>query len=378
MAKRASAVVVGAGIIGASIAYNLSKRLLRPIVVIERTRAGSGSTASALGGFRHQFSSRTNVLLSIESVKILEAFKASMGVDPMIRYDGYLFLSESKKGVEGLKRNLNLQRSLGVPVEFYSGDELQRLFPFYDFRGILGGTLCYRDGHALTSAVHQGYLSHALSLGAELLENTEVTRIVVENSEVKGVETTRGEIETEKVIIAAGAYSGKVGELAGVKIPVYPYPRKILFTRVPPGIPESFPLMVNTDSTLAIGKEPHSIFFSDNRYQAQGFNIDFPREYDEEVSAKAVERFPALGDMPIGYSVSGLYEVTPDSNPVVSECGAEGLYCCAGFAGHGFMHAPAVGILMSELVSGDKPHIDISEFKLNRFANQNLNESLII
>ncbi|MEM0272598.1 MAG: FAD-dependent oxidoreductase [Thermoprotei archaeon] len=342
---------MGAGIIGVSVAFNLAKTLPPPVVVVDKGRAGSGSTASALGGFRHQFSSRLNVELSIESVAILEDLKQTMGVDPLLRYDGYAFIAEAPESFDALKRNVLTQRSLGVPVEVYTGAELQSLLPFYNFKDVLGGTLCYRDGHALTSAVHQAYLSGALQSGAELLENTEVTGINLYREWVTGVETTRGRIDCEKVVIAAGPYYAQVGKLVGLNIPVIPTLRKILFTKgTPPNVPESFPLIVNVDSTLAIGKEPRSIFFSDNMLNIQGFEADFPPEYDEELFSKAIERMPLLSDLPIGYFVKGLYEITPDSNPIVSECGIEGLYICAGFSGHGFMHAPAIDVIMAELV----------------------------
>jgi len=379
LTKKASAIVIGAGIIGASVAYNLSRSLPPPVVIVDMMRAGSGSTAAALGGFRHQFSSRLNVQLSIESIKILERFKDTMGVDPLIRYDGYLFIAHTQPSLTMLRLNAEMQRSLGVPVETYSGEEILRLLPFYDFSDALGGNLCYRDGHALTSAVHQGYLSKAFSLGAQLLENTRVTGVILDEQTIRGVETSLGTIYSDSVVIAAGAYSAGVGRLAGVDIPVTPQPRKILFTRgVPRGLPESFPLIVEVDSTFALGREHNSVFFSNNRWIIQGFDADFPPEYDEQVFTEAIKRLPPLADSPIGYSVRGLYETTPDANPIVSECGIGGLYCCAGFNGHGFMHAPAVGVLMGELVRGEKPHLDISEFSLKRFDGKNEHERLVI
>jgi sarcosine oxidase subunit beta len=379
MPKRASALVIGAGIIGASVAYNLSKTLPPPIIIVDMMRAGSGSTAAALGGFRHQFSSRLNVQLSIESINILEKFNDTMGVDPLIRYDGYLFIAQTEQSLSMLRYNAEMQRSLGVPVETHSGEEIQRLFPFYDFSGVLGGNLCYRDGHALTSAVHQGYLSKALSLGAQLLENTRVTGMIIDGQTIKGVVTNLGTIYADRVVISAGAYTAQLGKLAGIDIPVIPQPRKILFTRgVPSNLPNSFPLIVNVDSTFALGREQNSIFFSDNRWMIQGFDVDFPSEYDEQVYTEAVRRLPPLADLSIGYTVKGLYETTPDANPIVSECEISGLYCCAGFNGHGFMHAPAVGVLMSELIKGEKPHLDISEFSLKRFGKRGEREFLVI
>ncbi len=379
MTKKASAVVIGAGIIGVSVAYNLAKLLPAPVVVVDMNSPGWASTSAALGGFRHQFSSRLNVQLSIESVAILEKFNQMFGIDPFIRFDGYLFVAETEASLRAFKENRLMQRSLGVPVETYSGDELQGMFPFYDFGDVLGGNICYRDGHALTSAVHQGYLSSALSLGVELMDNTTVTGFIVEHEAIRGVQTTRGSIVADKVIIAAGAYSGLLGKMAGVNIPVSPHPRKILFTKgVPKGLPSVFPLIVDVDSTFAFGREPQCVFFANNRWEVRGFDAEIPPEYDQELLAEAVKKIKGLGDVPLGYAVRGLYEVTPDGNPIVSKCGVDGLYCCCGFNGHGFMHAPAIGVLMAELVSGQKPHLDITEFRLERFSGKMNTEKLII
>lgn len=372
-------LIIGAGIIGASIAYHLAKRGVSPIVLVDKDKAGSGSTASSLGGFRHQFSSELSVRLSIESIRALEKFKEETGWDPQIRRDGYLFVASTERGLEELEAMSRIQRSLGVAVSTVSQAELSRMLPFYDFGGVKGGNHCREDGHAQTSAVLQGYLSKAKELGVRLLEDLEVTGIVKKDGKVSGVLTEAGAIDSEKVIIAAGVHSKRLGALAGERVPVDPYPRKILFTRgVPPGVPESIPLIIDIDTTLALGREGRSMFFSDNIPTEPGFELRFPHDYDERVISKAIARVPALSSLPVGYSVTGLYEVTPDSNPIISELRTGGLYCCAGFAGHGFMHAPAAGELMTEIVLEEAPHLDVSSFRADRFGEDTPKERLVI
>jgi sarcosine oxidase subunit beta len=367
-------VIIGGGIIGASVAYNLASEFSqRNIVVFEKSRLGSGSTSASLGGFRHQFSSKTAIKLSIESSMILEQFESSFGYDPLIKRDGYCFIASKKSSYEVLKRNRELALELGIDVELLDRDELQRFFPFYSFDGIIGGTLSRADGHASTLAVLQGYVSKSKTLGVKYLENSKVSQISIVNGKAERISTEQGKnVEASKVLISAGAFSGLVGKLAGVNIPVNPLPRKILVTdSFHDSVPLEIPIIVDVDSTLAIGREGRAMIFADNEsIDEPSFELSFPSGYDERVISKAINRVPSLAKASIAYSDMGLYEMTPDSNPIVSKVKeVEGLYCCAGFAGHGFMHAPAIGKLMAGIIMGEKPHIDLSEYRLDRFLD---------
>ncbi len=371
-------VIIGGGIIGASVAYNLASLYsLRNSIVLEKSRLGSGSTSGSLGGFRHQFSNETAIKLTIESVKILDQFEAAFGYDPLVRRDGYSFIASEENSLAQLKKNLELTKRLGINVEFLKKGELQWRFPFYSFEGIIGGTLCMADGHASTLAVLQGYVSKSKTLGVKFYENTEVIGISVEDGEVTAVVTAESRIETSKVLIAAGAFSGVVGKLAGANIPIKPYPRKILVTHAfSSSIPSEIPLIIDVDSTLAIGREGNGMILADNEPTDSSFELSFPANYDDRVISKAVKRVPSLANASVAYSDIGLYEMTPDSNPIVSEIeGIEGLYCCSGFAGHGFMHAPAIGRIMAELIVERKTHIDISEYDLGRFGSEKAQNS---
>ena len=238
------------------------------------------------------------------------------------------------------------------------------------------------DGHASTLAILQGYVSKAKTLGVKFYENTEVIGISTQNGEVRAVVTDQREIETSKVLIAAGAFSGLVGKLAGVNIPIKPYPRKILVTHAfSDSIPIEIPIIVDVDSTLAVGREGSGMIFADNEPIGSTFELSFPSDYDARVISKAVKRVPSLSNASVAYSDVGLYELTPDSNPIVSEIKEiYGLYCCSGFAGHGFMHAPPIGRIMADIMMEQKTQIDISKYDLERFDSDKVqtSERLII
>ena len=380
MQDEASVVIIGAGIIGSSIAYSLAKRGVTDVVLLDSSKAGSGSTSAALGGFRYQFSNELSIRLSQESIRTIENFRELTGYDPLVKHDGYVFIASTENSLSQLKRNAELAVSMGVPVDLLSHEDLQKRFSYYRFDGILGGTACMLDGHASTFAVHQGFISKAKEMGVSLYEDTAVTGISRTESVVKGVATARGDIRTKKVVIASGAYSGVVGNLAGVEIPIRPQPRKILVTHpFIDGIPLDAPIIIDVDSTLAIGREGKGVIFADNSTSTPGFDLVFPPDYDERIISSAIKRIPSLANATISYSDVGLYELSPDSNPIVCEIPeVEGLYCCSGFAGHGFMHSPAIGELTAELLTGSKPHLDISSFSIERFKGTTLDEGLII
>lgn len=373
MKQKASVVVIGGGIVGTSIAYNLSQKGMKNTVLLERGKFGKGSTSASLGGFRHQFSNDLSIKLSKESIKIIEKFEDLTGYDPLVSKDGYLFVASTEQSFSQLKGNRELALRLGVNVELLDQTNLQTRFPFYRFGGIIGGTLCMDDGHASTAAVLQGFISKSRENGADLNENVQVTKIERHFSNGSYlISTTKGQVEAEKVVIACGAYSSEVGRLASVNIPIRPFPRKILITHsFHTGIPSEIPLIIDVDSTLGIGREGNGILMADNQSTESSFDLIFPEDYDERVISAAIKRIPALKEASISYANSGLYEMTPDANPIVSEItGNPGLYCCAGFAGHGFMHAPIIGELMAETLSGSKPHLDISSFDIKRFGSQ--------
>jgi len=352
---------------------------VKDVAVFDRGKAGGGSTSAALGGFRHQFSNELSIRLSQESIRIIDNFKELTGYDPLVRHDGYIFIASQESSTRQLRKSMELQKKLGVPVEFVSREELERRLPFYDFAGILGGTFCDKDGHASTLAVHQGFVSKAKELGVNFFENCEVTEIKAENS-MKALIASNSLIQCDKIVIAAGAYSGLVGKLAKINIPIAPVPRRVLVTRsFTNGIPLDIPLVIDVDSTLAIGREGKGVLIGDNQNTSSGFKLEFPPDHDERLISRAVERVPVLSEAQISYANQGLYEMTPDANPIVSAIPeVEDLYCCAGFAGHGFMHSPAIGKIMAEILLGDKPHIDVSSLDINRFRDHLLEKEKLI
>src|SRR5438034_10592405 len=223
MKRTADVVIVGGGCMGASVAYHLTRRGISDIVLLEReTLLATGSTGRNAGGVRHQFSNEANIRLSIESIGLLERFADDVGQAIDFHQDGYLFLLSSPSSVDTFRKNVALQRGLGVAVEWLDADQAARLAPGLDTTGVLGATFCRRDGIADPNGVTMGFAKAAQALGVSIERDTEVTGIRVERDRVAGVETARGPIQTRCVVNAAGPWARQIGRMAGVDVPVDP------------------------------------------------------------------------------------------------------------------------------------------------------------
>lgn len=373
--RTAEVVIVGAGIIGCSIAYNLALRGVRDVVVLEADRIARGSTAAAAGGIRLQFSTPTNIQLAQRSLEVWTRFNDVFGVDIGLRQQGYLFLLSDDDEVESFRHSLTLQQQMGVPSRWVTPEEIRALNPVVLLDDIRGGTFCPLDGWADPYSAAMGYAAAARSLGVEIREREPVVAIRQEGGRIAGVGTAAGEIKTERTVICAGAASAEVGILAGVALPIVPYRRMSFVTEPFPRVPSTIPMTIHFASSLYFHPDgPGFLFGMSNQDEAPGFN----REVDDAWLWRCIEalvaRAPTFADAGVKTGWAGLYEVTPDDNPLLGPIDeVEGLYVAAGFSGHGFMQGPAVGACISELIVADQATTaDISAFRPGRFRSGQL------
>jgi sarcosine oxidase, subunit beta len=357
---------------GTSTAYHLAARGLTDVVLVEREPfLGAMSTGQCAGGIRHQFSTETNIRLSIESIRMMERFHEEPGHDIGLRFCGYLFLLTRAEDVEPFRRGVELQRSLGVETQWLEPDRIAERVPLVDLEGVVAGTIHDRDGLCDPSSVVQGYAAGARRLGARLLTDTEVTGIRTEGERITAVETSRGVIETPALVNACGAWAPQLGAMAGVHIPIEPIRRQIAVTAPLEGIPDDFPFTVFFPDSLYFHREGQGILTGkSNPDETPGFNMEVDTSWEVTHLSEAVRRMPLLGEAGLMSHWAGLYEVTPDAQPILGRIrDVEGLYVMAGFSGHGFMHGPAAGLLMAEEILDGKAHtVDIEPFRFDRFA----------
>jgi sarcosine oxidase subunit beta len=366
-------VIIGGGIMGMSTAYHLAKRGCRDIVVLESGEMfGLGSTGLNAGGVRYQFSTAVNIELSKLSIGMMERFADEMGQEVALRRCGYLFLLDSENDLSRFRGNVELQNQHGVPSEVLDVDEIAARVPEFDLTGILGGTWCPRDGLVDPHGLLQGYISCARKLGVTLETRAPATTIDVADGHVHRIVTPQGAIETPTIVIAAGPWSGQVGALAGIDLPIQPVRRQIAVTNPMPRLRSDFPFVIDFSRALYFHREGAGILTGmSNRDEPPGFDTSVDEEWRLTHLENAVARLPMLADADLLAEWAGLYEVTPDDQPILGRLPqADGLFVVAGFSGHGLMHGPAAGLLLAEeILDGRARTIDIDPLRWGRFAN---------
>ena len=371
MISTADVVIIGGGCMGASVACHLTRRGITNVAIVERdAHLGMGSTGRNAGGVRHQFSHEANILLSIESIRVLEHFADEVGYPADLHQDGYLFLLTSEKSVETFRNNVALQRRMGVSVDWLDAAGAAALAPGLDTDGVIAATFCARDGIADPSGVTMGFAKAAQARGATILRDTEVTGIGVTAGCVTGVETSRGPIASPIVVNAAGPYARSIGAMAGVDVPVDPYRRHIFIAQANGGVPTNRIMVIDFESTFYFHREGAGVLFGmGDKDEQPTFDQTVQWDFLPKVVEVAARRLPALADASVSHAWAGLYEVTPDANPLIGAAPeVQGLFHIAGFSGHGFQHSPAAGRILADLIAGVDTEFDLSPFAPGRFS----------
>jgi sarcosine oxidase subunit beta len=376
MSSTADVVVVGGGVVGASTAYHLAASGVGHVMLLERADAvATGSTGACAGGFRHQFSSRINIELSIASVPMILGFTQEHGLPLDVVQDGYLFLVRNEHDWDEFRAGAELQRSLGIDTQLLTPNEAAAIAPGIAIDDVVGATFCSDDGIADPSGLTQGYATLARRAGADLRLGVEVVEIETDGDAVTAVRTVEGSIATPTVVNAAGPWAGTLVATAGVSLPLEPIPRMVVTTGPFPGAPARRTLVIDAATTYYFHKEGDGVLTGmGGRDERPSFatNVDL-RFIEEELLPTAMRVFPPIEHAGVARMWAGLYEMTPDRHPIIGESPVRGLFLANGFSGHGFQHAPVVGKLVAELiVEGEARTVDISSLGLDRFARGDL------
>jgi sarcosine oxidase subunit beta len=374
MQSTADVVIIGGGIMGASTAYHLARRGATNVVVLESgDMFGLGSTGLNAGGIRYQFATSVNIELSKFSIAMMDRFADEMDQPLGLKRCGYLFMLDSESDLEQFRANVQLQNEHGVPSRVVTAADIAALAPEIDITGIIGGTWCPLDGLVDPHGLLQGYVTQARRLGATLVSGTAATAIEVEGDRVRRVVTSAGTIDTPAVVIASGPWSAQVGAMAGVELPIQPIRRQIAVTGPMPNLRPNFPFVIDFGNALYFHREGTGILTGmSNRDEKPGFDTRVDDDWRMVHLEHAMQRMPVLADAEIVAEWAGLYEVTPDDQPILGRLPAvEGLFVCAGFSGHGLMHGPAAGLVMAEeILDGRAKTIDIDPLRIDRFSGE--------
>ena len=371
---RAEVVIVGGGIVGASIAYHLASRGMRDVVVLEREEIGSGSTTRNAGGVRLQFSTEINVRLSLRSLPRIERFAEEMGVDPELRQVGYLFLITEERDVAPFEASLAMWERLGVPARRLDAAGVKEVFPELHVDDVRFATLCERDGYCDPTSLLNGYVARGREKGVTFREHEGATAIERDGDRVSAVRTAKGRIACATVVNAAGAWAAEVGRLAGLELPIRPLRRQIFVTDPVPGLDREFPLTVEFASSLYFHRESGGVLMGMvDPTDGPGFDASVNWDFLPTIVERALFRLPILERANVKTGWAGFYEDTPDKHPILGAVpGLSGFVCAAGFSGHGIMHAPATGELIAELIVDGRTSLDVTPLSYDRFRRGDL------
>lgn len=385
MVSSADVIIIGGGIVGASIAYQLTKSGCRDILVLEReSHQGKGSTGKSMGGVRAQFSTDVNIQMSLYSIPFFQTFEEVMGYPSGYRAQGYLFVATNDRHLKYLRTNYQRQVAQGLTTaQLLNTGDIVHMVPQLRSDDIVGGSFCSTDGFVDPYSVMTGFMLRAVDQGAQLLRDTTVTGIERDVKGVAGVHTNQGTIATRIVVNAAGAWSAQVAKLAGLDLPVEPLRRMLVPTEPFDKIAHSAPMTIDMSTGFHFRPEGLGLLMAwADPEETPGFKLNFDRAFVEKVLTRGVSRVPVLEEAAVNPSRAwaGLYEMTPDHHPILGPApGIGGFFLANGFSGHGVMHSPATGKILADLIlKGSSDLIDAKLLNYERFAEGRLIEETAV
>ncbi len=371
MHTKADAIIIGGGIIGVATAFYLAREKFGQIILLEKdVLLGAGATSKAAGGIRAQFSTKVNIEMSILSEKIMARFEDETGHEALFDRVGYMFLLEDDDDVKRFRADYNLQKSVGLDVQLLNPEDINQYAPHVSLDGIQLASYCPGDGLGDPHEFLTGYAKGARRLGVEFEFGCEVTGIECEGGKVCGVETSRGGISSPLVINCAGPQAGVIGKMVEAEVPVQPVRRQIVTTGELDFVKPSFPMVVDVKSGLYCHKESRGMLLGwADKSVEPSFDVSIDPDYTDAILEKALHRIPQLEQAEVANEWAGLYEVTPDHHAIIGwEPKVAGMFHVVGFSGHGFMHAPAAGLVTAQVLTGQEPSVNVSKLCPTRFA----------
>ena len=384
MRTQASVVIIGAGVMGASVACHLAVRGCTDVVILEQFETEiQGSTARSAAGVRHQFSHELNVRMSQYGIERFTHFREEIGGESGLHQVGYLFLINDQENWQGYCEATAMQNRLGVRTQLLKAADVHAIVPDVRIDDLIGATFGPDDGYCDPHGVALGYLTRARSLGVELLRATPATGIEVQSGRVVAVQTPHGRITCETVINCAGSWAGQAAALAGLSVPIQPFRRNVYVTQPTSIIPNQMPLTVDVTSGFWMRKEQENLIFGLSKAdEPAGYNTNVDWDWLDTVLDAGFDRFPRLGEVQLADKQcwAGAYEITPDHMPILGRHpDLPSFINAAGFSGHGIMHSPATGVIIAEeLLDGRSHTFDIDSLRIERYATGSAFERNII
>jgi sarcosine oxidase subunit beta len=377
--QTAEVAIIGGGIVGASIAYHLTEAGVKNVLILEReTHQGKGSTGKSMGGVRAQFSTAVNIQMSLYSIPFYSDFDERLGHPCGYKSQGYLFLATSQAHLDYLTANQKTQKSLGLKnVQMIAVTELRKTYPHLRTDDVLAASFCPTDGFVDPYSAMTGFTACACDNGARILRSTEVTAIE-RNGGAFRLRTSKGDVSAPIVVNAAGPWAAEIARMVGAELPVKPLRRMLIPTEPFDAFPHTAPMII--DMSNGFHFRPEALGFllawNDPEENSTSFNTDFDPAFIEKVLTRAADRVPCFENLAVNpkRAWAGLYEMTPDHHAILGPVAeVPGFFLANGFSGHGVMHAPATGKILSDLIMNGKTDVtDSRKLRLSRFAEGDL------
>jgi sarcosine oxidase, subunit beta len=381
MTETADVVVVGGGLEGTAAAWALAERGVTDVVVAERNTVGSGMTGKSSGIVRCHYGVSSLAAMATVGLDVFERAEELFGTDIGFRAPGYV-VGVGESNVDALRNSLAAQRAVGVETEEIDAATVAAMWPTADLTPFAAFAWEARGGYGDAYQTAQAFSASARRAGVRVRQNCEVTELVVEGDRATGVRLRDGStISADTVVVATGVWTTPFLAPHGIDVPIEVHREQIVMIK--PGVEiTNAPVFSDLVSLQYIRPEPNGELLFGNSDLVTLEHADPDRYLNRADDAfvdltvdKISTRFPGLTDAAIASSYAGCYDVTPDWNPVISATGIDGLVVAAGFSGHGFKIAPAVGRLVADLVIDGRsrdPRIPERDFRLSRFAEGDL------
>ncbi len=377
---RCRVAIVGGGIMGLALAWNLAQLGETDVVVIDRGYLCAGASGRNGGGVRMQWGTPTLIRLAQRSIELMSHFAGDLGINVWFRQGGYLFLARSTAVAARLEKSAELHNRFGVPTEILTPDAARDIVPELTMKGVKAAAFNRKDAVIFPWPFLWGYAQRCRERGIAIETFTQVTGFEKTNGSIKKVLTDRGALECDQVILAAGAWSPKVAAMADVALPNIPYRHEICATE--PLKPFLGPLVSILDSGLYFSQSARGEIVGGmgDHHEPPGMNLGSSARFLNRYSAALVEQMPLLGRVKVIRQWAGPYDVTPDNSPILGVTpGISNLIQMNGFVGHGFMMAPAVAERMAKWLVTRQSDELFERFSLSRFAEGRLEkEDMII
>jgi glycine/D-amino acid oxidase-like deaminating enzyme len=373
--RTAGVVILGAGVMGSSIAFHLAQRpaLRGRIILLDKDHAGQGASGRSSALIRMHYTFPPEVELALRSLEVFRDWEHIVGSPSDFRRTGFVrIVPESEHDL--LRENVAMQQRLGVSTRLVTRQELREIAPDWAVDDVPLAAYEPDSGYGDGAGVANGFLSRARSLGVEYFPRTRVERLLVSSGRITGVATSDAELHAPIVIAAAGQWTVALLRTIGVIVPIETELHETIVLVNPPDMTPRGPACIDSISCTYFRSDAQDKTLVGGFYGRRGVDPDnFPQHAGQDSLAELVRaasrRVPALERAGILRGITGVYDMTPDSRPLLGPfSGVAGLYLCAGFSGMGFKICPAVGMVMAELVAeGRARTVDIHPFRPSRF-----------